>query len=112
MRVVIVAILLGFIVTTASADDIFERSCVPCHKEMNISLRKTFMNALLVYGGEENMKAALSYYFKSPREDTSVMDEEFLSRVGIKLPTTLSDNELDSALDIYWQKYTLMGKLE
>ena len=70
------------------------------------------MNALLVYGGEENMKAGLAYYFKSPREDTSVMGEEFLRRVGIKMPTKLNDDELGRALDIYWQKYTLVGKLK
>ncbi len=98
--------------TLSSAKDSFEKNCVSCHVEMDISLRKTFMNALLVYGGEENMKAGLTYYFRSPSRGSSVMDEDFLRKSGVKLSIDISPKNLDEALDTYWEKYTVVGKLE
>ena len=98
--------------TISNAKDAFEKHCVPCHVQMDISLRKTFMNALLVYGGEENMKAGLRYYFRSPSQEVSVMDEDFLRKSGVKTPMDISTKELNEALDIYWQKYTVIGKLQ
>jgi len=98
--------------TSSNAKDAFEKHCVSCHVQMDISLRKTFMNALLVYGGEENMKAGLTYYFRSPSQGASVMDEDFLRKSGVKIPMDISTKELNEALDIYWQKYTVIGKLQ
>ncbi len=92
-------------------EDVFEQHCIPCHKEMNISLQKTFMKALLVYGGRENMKAGLAYYFKNPNSNTSVMDEDFIRKNGIKKPMRLEEKVLNKALDIYWDRYTVIGKL-
>ena len=89
----------------------FDKHCVPCHTKMNISLQKSFMQALLVYGGRENMQAGLAYYFKNPRADISVMGEEFIRKYGIKQPLDINQSELDEALDIYWKTYTVMGKL-
>ena len=94
-----------------SAKNAFEKQCVPCHLKMDISLRKTFMDALLVYGGKENMKAGLAYYFRNPRKDTSVMDEDFIRKNGVKSPMQIDNGVLNKALDQYWQNYTVIGKL-
>jgi hypothetical protein len=99
------------IVVPVYGEDVFERHCIPCHKKMNISLQKTFMKALLVYGGKENMKAGLAYYFKNPHVNTSVMDEDFIRKNGIKEPMKIASKLLDEALDIYWNRYTVIGKL-
>jgi len=104
-------LLLFLLCSLYHAEDAFEKNCIPCHKKMDISLQKTFMNALLVYGGEKNMKAALTYYFRFPRRDSSVMNEDFLRKTGVKKPISIGDKELSKALDIYWQKYTVIGKL-
>ncbi len=101
-----------FSILVLEAESTFDRACVPCHTQEGISLQKTFMDALLVYGGKENMKAGLAYYFRNPSLGTSVMDEEFLRKNGIKAPTTLSFDMLDEALEQYWQKYTVIGKLQ
>jgi len=94
-----------------SAKNAFEKQCVPCHTKMDISLRKTFMDALLVYGGKENMKAGLAYYFRNPRKDTSVMDEDFIRKNGVKSPMQIEEELLNKALEQYWQIYTVIGKL-
>jgi hypothetical protein len=109
------AILFLFLLCSSwsvEAENAFEKNCIPCHARLDISLRKTFMNALLVYGGKENMKAGLAYYFLYPRKDSSVMDEEFLRKNGVKVSMSVDPKELDDALEIYWQKYTVMGKLQ
>jgi len=90
----------------------FERECVPCHLRKEISLQKTFMHALLVYGGKENMKAGLAYYFRNPLKATSVMDEDFIQKSGLKSPMKLEEKVMEEALEQYWQKYTVVGKLQ
>lgn len=91
--------------------DTLERLCVPCHVRLDISLQKSFMNALLVYGGKENLKAGLAYYFRHPSRETSVMDEDFVRKNGIKAPLHLSKKEMDEALEAYWQRYSVIGRL-
>ncbi len=85
--------------------------CVPCHAEKGISLQKTFMDALLVYGGKENMEADLAYYLRNPRLGNSVMDEDFLQKNGVKEPIDLPPKVMNEALEEYWNRYTVVGKL-
>ncbi len=104
--VVIVAI------SQLGAKDIYEKNCVPCHRELPTSLQKMFMNYLLVYGGEKNLKAGLKHYLQYPSKHISVMSDLFIENYGIKQKTTLSDKELDEVLDIYWEKFKVFDKLK
>jgi len=70
------------------------------------------MNYLLVYGGEKNTKVALKYFMRYPRKDTSVLSNLFLENFDVKQPLTISDKELTEAIDIYWEKYKVIGKLK
>ena len=108
LRVLMVVLFLS---ATLPAQDTFDRVCVTCHTEKKISLRKTFMNALLIYSGKENMKAGLKYFLRHPRRDSSVMGEAFLDAHGLAKPLKIDDKELDEALDIYWKRYTVQGNL-
>ena len=40
------------------------------------------------------------------------MPEAFIKRFGIKKPTKLTTKELEEALDTYWEKYKVFGKLK
>ena len=104
-------LLICVCILPVSADNAFEQHCVPCHTQMDISLQRTFMNALLVYGGRENMKEGLAYYLRNPRKDTSVMDEDYIRKNGIKAPIEIERAVLYEALEQYWQNYTVVGKL-
>jgi len=91
----------------------FKDSCLKCHTKMKVSLRKTFMNSLLVYGGEKNLKIGLFYYCKNPTSMTSVMSDEFLSRfLPLKKYINVDDNELKKLLNEYWKSYKVMEKLK
>jgi len=90
----------------------FKSSCVSCHTKKKISLRKTFMSALLVYSSEKNFKTALFYYCKRPDPLTSVMSEEFISMFLPLNPIKITDDELEKSIDEYWNRYKIEGKLK
>ncbi len=91
----------------------FNSSCVVCHSKEKIDLRKTFMWALLVYGGENNFKTALFYYCKNPISTSSVMSDEFLNEyIPLRKYIDIGDIELKKSINIYWEKYKIEGNLK
>ncbi len=106
-------IILSLVLTIGLfAQDAYERNCVECHKELPTSLQRMFMRYLLVYGGEQNVKAGLKHYLKYPLREISVMDDLFIDSYGIKQKTTLEESDIDEALDIYWDKFKVFNKLK
>ncbi len=98
--------------TPLVGEDAYEKNCVHCHKKLPSSLQNMFMRYLSTYSGENNLKAGLKRYLKEPSRDTSVMQDMFLDRYGIKKPLKIDAEELERAIDIYWEKYKVFGKLE
>ncbi len=92
--------------------DAYERNCVECHSKLPMSLQKMFMEYLSVYSGEQNTKAALKHFMRFPRRDTSLMSTLFLQNFVLKKPMNISEKELDDAIDIYWDRYKVIGKLK
>ena len=90
----------------------FKKDCVKCHVDKKVDLRKTFMNALLVYGGENNFKTALFYYCKNPTPMSSVMNEEFVKKFIPLEPSKLSEKKLHILIDEYWKIYKIKGNLK
>jgi len=113
VKTILMAVLLisGFSTHLSSADT-YERHCVECHKELPTSLQRMFMRYLLVYGGEENVKAGLKHYLKYPIKEISVMSDLFIDNYGIKKKTRLSDRQIDEALDSYWERFKVIDKLK
>lgn len=107
-----VLIVCAVLVSGMFAQDAYERHCVECHKELPTSLQRMFMRYLLVYSGEHNVKAGLKHYLKHPLRDISVMGDLFLDNYGVKKKTTLTDEQIDEALDIYWDKFKVFNKLK
>ncbi|MDM5271828.1 hypothetical protein PGH07_06535 [Sulfurovum sp. zt1-1] len=93
------------------AENAYERNCIPCHTNLSTSLQGMFKNYLLVYSGEETVKAALRHYMRYPSNHISVMSDLFLDTYGIKEKLYISDEELKEAIDIYWETYKVFGKL-
>jgi hypothetical protein len=93
------------------ADNAYERNCVPCHRNLPTDLQGMFKNYLLVYSGEETVKAALRHYMRYPSRHISVMSDLFINTYGIKETLHISDQELKEAIDLYWEKYKVFGKL-
>ena len=90
----------------------YQTDCVSCHEKLPVSIDKYFYRYLLKYSSERSVKEAMSNYLKSPKEETTIMPEAFISRFGIKKKTTLTDAKLKEALDEYWEIYKVFGKLK
>ncbi len=100
------------ILTQVNAKDSFERNCISCHKELPSTLQDMFKRYLLVYSDEMNVKAGIKHFLRYPSKDISAMSGLFVETTGIKKKTTLNKNELDEAVDIYWEKFKVFGKLK
>jgi len=92
--------------------DVYENNCVKCHEELPVSIDKYFYKYLLIYSSETDMKNAIISYLNYPAIETSVMSDPFISRFGIKKKTKLNEDELREAVDVYWEKYKVFGKLK
>jgi len=105
-------ILTLALVFSLSNADVYEDNCVKCHKELPVSIDKYFYKYLLMYSSETDMKNAIISYLNYPAVETSVMSDAFISRFGIKKKTKLTKEQLKEAVDVYWQKYKVFGKLK
>ena len=106
-------ILFCFVTLSLNAkENIYQRNCITCHKNQAVSLDKLFYRYLLKYSSEKDVKKALFDYLKKPSYFKTVMPSGYINRYGIKLPSKLSDKELKKAIDIYWDKYKVFGKLK
>ncbi|WP_457594251.1 hypothetical protein [Hydrogenimonas sp.] len=109
---IIVTILLITTALWASDVNIYERNCVECHKNLPVSLEKFFFDYLLKYSSERRVKQALRNYLKHPRKKASLATNELVEQYGLMPKTTLDDEDLRKAIDIYWEKYKVFGKIE
>jgi len=105
-------LLIGFLLTSFLYGNIYEKNCVACHNTLPVSIDKYFYRYLLKYSSESAVNEAIAKYLKHPSKDTTIMPEAFISRFGIKKPTLLSDEELQKALEQYWEVYKVFGKLK
>jgi hypothetical protein len=92
--------------------NIYERDCLSCHKQLSFTLEKIFFDYLLKYSSEVSVKSAMIDFLKAPNEDTSIMPKTYIKNFGLKNSTDLNDTELKKAIDIYWEKYKVFGKLK
>lgn len=105
-------ILLTLLFVIGLNANVYEKNCVECHERLPVSIDKYFYKYLLIYSSENDMKHAIMNYLKVPLKETTVMSDSFISRFGVKKKTSLSETELQEALDVYWEKYKVFGKLK
>jgi len=106
-----VIIIMSIFFNVLSAN-IYEKNCVQCHEKLPVSIDKYFYKYLLTYSSEKDMKYAIINYLQVPLKETTIMSDSFISRFGVKKKSTLTERELKEAVDIYWEKYKVFGKLK
>ena len=92
--------------------NVYEQNCLSCHKELAVKIDKFFYRYLLKYSSEMEVKRAMSQYLKNPKAENSIFVDGLINRFGVKKKTTLSDAELQEALNSYWDKYKVFDKLK
>ncbi len=105
-------VLLSLLLVLGVQANIYEKNCVKCHEKLPVSIDKYFYKYLLIYSSQNDMKHAIINYLKVPIKETTVMSDSFISRFGVKKMTTLNEKELQEAVEFYWQRYKVFGKLE
>ena len=105
-------IFLVFLVLSSLSANEYKNNCLKCHNKLPVTIDKYFYRYLLKYSSEKNVKSAMVDYLKNPSKDNTIMPEAFIKRFGIKKRTKLNDKQLLEALDIYWEKYKVFGKLK
>ena len=111
-EVVLIGVIFSTLLGAKDADRIYERNCIPCHRYAPASLEKLFMVYLKTYSGELSLKGALKAFLKNPTESDSLMNDTFIENFSVKDKTTLTDKELDEAIDTYWELYDVRKKLK
>jgi hypothetical protein len=115
-KMVIISLVLNVMLYAESKEkeekNIYERTCLPCHRYLPSSLGDMYMRYLKTFSGEVTFKASLKAFLKEPLEQTSVMSDLFIDRFSVKDKSLLSDKELDEAIDIYWDLYNVRNKLK
>jgi hypothetical protein len=101
-----------FLLAENTNDVIYDLNCVGCHKKMPVTIDKYFYRYLLKYSSETKVKEAMFSYLKNPTKEETIMAESFITRFGVKKKTNLTDAKLNEALDSYWEKYKIFGKLK
>ncbi len=105
-------VLLILLILNIKSYDLFEANCIYCHKMMQVSLKDMFFKYLLKYSSENTVKLVMFYYLKEPKPELSVMPKEYIKIFGIKDKSDLSEEELKKAIDIYWDRYKVFGKIK
>lgn len=105
-------IFVFLLLSILKSEDVYQKNCVSCHNDLPVSIDKFFFRYLLKYSSERNVKEKMFDYLKNPSKEKTVMVESFIDRFGVKQPSNLNDEELKKALDIYWDKYKVIGRLK
>jgi len=105
-------VLVTLLYTNIHASDIYERNCMECHQKLPASLQEMFKRYLLFYSSEANVKAGIKHYLRYPSKDISTMSDLFIDTYGVKEKTQLNEKELNEAINSYWKKFKVFGKLK
>jgi len=111
-RIVLLVFIAVQLYAKTEKTDIYTENCLQCHNQMSLTMQKIFMRYLLKYSSEVSVKQALYDFLKDPNYFTSALRKDQIARYGLKNKTTLTDEQLRKAIDIYWEKYKVFGKLK
>ncbi len=90
----------------------YKTNCMSCHRKLEVGIDKFFYRYLLNYSSEQEVKKAIKSYLLRPTKKKSLLADGLILRYGLKPPTQLSKKRLDEAVNEYWRRYNLFGKLK
>ena len=99
--------IILFCFLTLFAADLFDKQCVPCHKKRGIDLKPIFFNYLLYHSSKRRVKKAMKEFLLHPDPKKSLLPKKNKIYRHRFDPKTL-----DKALDIYWDRYKVIGKIK
>lgn len=109
---VIKTAIITFLLLKTLYASVYDTNCLSCHSKIPVSIDKYFYRYLLKYSSEKDVKEAMRLYLTEPQKNLTVMPKAFIKRFGIKPKSSLNAKELKRAIDLYWEKYKIFGKLK
>ncbi len=106
------SIVVIFVLCLSCFGSAYEKNCVACHKKLEVGIDKFFYRYLLNYSSEKEVKKAITSYLLHPTPNKSVLADGLIRRYGVKQRTNLNKKRLKEAVDEYWNRYNLFGKLK
>ncbi len=97
-------IVLALLLSTLLWANIFDRKCEACHRRLHKPLKKIFFNYLLYHSSERRVIKAMKQNILHPDKKHNISKN--LYKHSIK------PNELDILLQIYWNRYKVIGKIK
>ena len=98
---VLICLTLGL----SANSNVYQNVCVTCHQYQPATLEKMFLLYLKTYSVELNFKVSLKEYLKNPTEKKSLIGSAFIKNFSVKSASNLSDEQLNEAIDTYWNFY-------
>ena len=97
---------IALLTLSLGANDLFDKKCAQCHLQNGKSLKAIFFNYLLYYSSERGVKKAMKEQLLHPDPQKSLVNKKILYK------HTIDPNELDILLQIYWNRYKVIGKIK
>ena len=98
----VIAILLFALLCNAQD---FQKECMACHKSKGIDLKKIYFDYLLEYSSKRATIKAMREYLPNPDPSKQLYIDAKPYRHKI------DKKHLDKLLEIYWDRYTVIGKI-
>ncbi len=84
----------------------FDQTCLPCHQKMNAPLKPIFFDYLLNYSSERRVKEAIKEFLLHPDPKKQLYKKQKL------FIHTIDPQKLQKAIDEYWERYKVIGKIK
>jgi len=109
MRVALLILWLS--ISTQAVEIDLEKLCIECHRAEGIPSRMINKRYFMNYSSQSRVASQMRSYLKNPDRQNSILPRQFRPKGGDKKPTTLTDTELDLAIDQYIYQFDIRRRL-
>ncbi len=105
-------IVLFLILTiTMYASSLFESKCMPCHQKKHLSLKAIYFNYILYHSSKRLTLQAMQEYLIHPDPKKSMLPYNLKKYNKGIYKHNFDQKTLKKALEEYWTRYTVIGKI-
>ncbi|BCD60604.1 MULTISPECIES: hypothetical protein [unclassified Nitratiruptor] len=90
---------------------LFDKRCIPCHQKKHIDLKAIYFNYILYHSSKSRTLKAIRKFLLHPDPKKSLLPYDYKKRTKGVYKHKIKEKELEKALEIYWTRYTVIGKI-
>ena len=108
MGKIAISLMLVFSLHAAS---VFESRCIPCHQKKHLSLKAIYFNYILYHSSKRLTLQAMKSYLIHPDPKKSLLPYTLKKYYKGIYKHNFDQKTLKNALEEYWTRYTVIGKI-